>query len=79
MEIFQGNKFQYVGVFNPLNDSPTKWWNTLKQLVGNNFSVFNNFLGWELKGLKGEKSRLFFWLGLNTRGLETLSCYVIVK
>ena len=46
MEIFQGNKFQYVGVFNPLNDSPTKWWNTLKQLVGNNLSVFNNFLGW---------------------------------
>ena len=42
--------------FNPLNASPTKWSNTLKQFVGklptNCLSVFDHFVGLALKWLK---------------------------
>ena len=44
-----------VGV-NPLSANPTKWSNTLKHFVGklqtNCLSVFDNFVGLALKGLK---------------------------
>ena len=40
---------------NHLSVNPTKWSNTLKQSVGNLptncLSVFDNFVGWALKGL----------------------------
>ena len=45
-------------MLNPLSANPTKWSNTLKQSVGkyptNCMSVFNNFVGLELKGLKAK-------------------------
>ena len=41
--------------FNPLSANPTKWSNTFKQLVGNFptncLSVFDDFVGFALKGL----------------------------
>ena len=41
--------------FNPLSANPTKWSNTLKQFVGKLpticLSVFDHFVGLELKGL----------------------------
>ena len=45
-------------MLNPLSANPTKWSNTLKQSVGkcptNCMSVFNNFVGLALKGLKAK-------------------------
>ena len=42
--------------FNPLSANPTKWSNTLKQFIDNLpiicLSVFDNFVGLALKGLK---------------------------
>ena len=45
-----------VSNINPLSVNPTKWSNTLKQIVGklprNCLSVFDHFVGLALKGLK---------------------------
>ena len=42
-------------LINPLSANPTKWSNTLKQFVGklptNCLSVFDHFVGLDLKGL----------------------------
>ena len=51
-------EYSYSGgiIVNPLSANPTKWSNTLKQFVGklptNCLSVFDYFVGLELKGLK---------------------------
>ena len=57
-----GSEHLYISSFfersslNPLNATPTKWSNTLKQFVGNLpticLSVFDNFVGLVVKGLK---------------------------
>ena len=47
-----------MSLFNPLSANPTKWSNTLKQLVGklrsNYLSVFDHFVKLALKGLKND-------------------------
>ena len=47
----------------PLSGNPTKWSNTLKQIVGNFLtnclSVFDHFVGLALKGLKFQKKYSF--------------------
>ena len=47
---------RYFKDVNPLSTNPTKWWNTLKQFVGNLpsncLSVFDHFVKLTLKGLK---------------------------
>ena len=55
--VITGTRWNHSDVLiNPLNASPTKWSNTLKQFVGklppNCLSVFDHFGGLELKGLK---------------------------
>ena len=49
---------------NPLSANPTKWSNTLKQLVGklatNCLSVFDYFVGLALKELSITKRKSFF-------------------
>ena len=51
-------------VFNPLSANPTKWSNTLKQLVGNlptnRLSMFHHFVGLTLKGLKHFETKHIF-------------------
>ena len=50
-------------IANPLSANFTKWSNTLKQFVGklptNCLSVFGNFLGLALKGLKNMSNSTF--------------------
>ena len=58
-------------VFNPLSVNPTKWWNTLKQFVGNFprncLSVFDHFVILALKELTQIKL-LFFMSHFCMRG-----------
>ena len=43
-------QYQYVNI-NALSANPTKWSNTLKQLIGFCLSVFDHFVGLALKAL----------------------------
>ena len=51
------------GIVEPLSANPTKWSNTLKQIVGklptNCLSVYAHFLGLALKGLKTTYCKTF--------------------
>ena len=56
MDILTDTDNELTYLLNPLSANPTKWSNTLKQLVGNLptncLSVFDHFVGLALKGLK---------------------------
>ena len=66
--------------FNPFSHNPTKWSNTLQQLVGNLttncLSVFDHFVGLALKGFKFNFG--LFWLSCDSN-IETSSCRVWAK
>ena len=56
--------FSILGINDdPLSGNPTKWSNTLKQIVDNFlmncFSLFDHFVGLALKGLKFQKKYSF--------------------
>ena len=57
----------------PLSANPTKWSNTLKQFVGklpaNCLSVFDQFVGLELKGLKVDKNQVFKYSNTGVSGM----------
>ena len=55
-EVFYGRGRVFLWCINPLSTSPTKWSNTLKQLIGklltNCLSVFDHFVKLAVKGLR---------------------------
>ena len=63
--------------FNPLSANPIKWWNTLKQFVGNLptncLSVFDHFVKLPLKGLT------FLSKSILTCGFKAWKCNYIWK
>ena len=68
---------------NSLSANFTKWWNTLKQFVGNLptncLSVFDHFVGFALNGLTlvllGTSQRFFFCLSLTVTTIANLLKY----
>ena len=61
------------GAFNPLSADPTKWSNTLKQFISklptNCLSVFDQFVGLMLKGLRSD---IYFHLKLSCNVLLSI-------
>ena len=55
-----------VTIFNPVSANPTKWSNTLKEVVPNLptncLSVFDHFVKLALKGLIGLKKKLYVYV-----------------
>ena len=60
-----------VTIFNPVSANPTKWSNTLKEVVPNLptncLSVFDHFVKLALKGLIGLKKKLYVYVYVYTR------------